>query len=63
MRNRQPLLALQQGAKGAAPARDFKGALVRKMQETGGGAWFHGMIYWLPDRLEFPCSLILVWFA
>lgn len=38
MRNRQPLATLQMGAKVAAPARDFKGALRKKLQETG--AWY-----------------------
>lgn len=38
MRERTPLLALQQGVKAAAPARDFIGALRAKAAETGAGA-------------------------
>lgn len=38
MREKVPLLMLQQAAKGAVPARDFKAALRKKAEETGASA-------------------------
>jgi len=58
MRDRQPLLALQQGAKGAAPARDFKAALRSKMEQTGARerkARPEGSIQ-LIEQVGLPCA-------
>jgi hypothetical protein len=36
MRNKEPLLLLKGMVKSAPPPRDFKGAIMQKLKETGG---------------------------